>query len=232
MDWVRNKKRRDFKLEHGDRVLAFDVGQRDLGVCEVIVDMRHRPPLEVMDWRVTDLGSNKVSDTVIAFTKLVRSGKWDGVRACVIEQQDRINTKMVAMSHAIQSSLLTQYPDMHVVFASSSQKFGVFKTMSGIEQLVHDEKARAGASSYEKKKIRKLNSIRLARHILSLLPEHDMFIERLDDEKAGKKDDLADSFVYALAFVYKNEDLHDLRSFAYKNALSRSSSITNYMVIE
>jgi len=214
--WVRSKKKRDHVLNHGDRILAFDVGQRDLGVCVVVVDKALRPPLRLEQWEVVDLGSGgTVRDSVRAFCQLVHSGRWDDVDVCVIEQQARVNIKMVALSHSIQASLLTHRPGMRVVFASSCHKFSVFQGMPGVDELVLSEKGATGekstTSAYAQKKIRKVNAIRLVACLLASMPDHQAFAEQMAQAKAHQKDDLADSLVYAAAYVFKNEDLGDTR---------------------
>lgn len=208
--WVRPKSTRTKRLEQGDLVMAFDVGQRHLAECVLKVDTTKRPPFDIIEWCMCDLGSTKTSECVEKLvTRCITRDTW-GKRACrfvIIEQQDRKNPTMVAMSHAIQSVLLMRSAELgnstEVLFASAAHKFSVFKNMGSV-LLVVDEKGTHG----QRKGIRKKNAVRIASAVLdSMRPATDTFIDLLNRTKANQKDDLADAFVYASSFIYKNEPI-------------------------
>ena len=169
------------------RVLAFDVGQRDLGCC--LVDrLPDGSTFRVIDWDVLDHGPGPVRLAVSGFCGLVHRW-WRGCTAvdiCVIEQQTNVNKKMLALSHAIQAAVCVHSPHTQVVFASP-------KTILPRATTVDVQ------SPYRRKKARKENSIRVATALLASDPEHASWLELLQNARAGIKDDLADSLLYAVA---------------------------------
>lgn len=204
MKWKRLTRRRTggVDLEPGDTVLAFDVGFGHLAECMVRFTPETNPPFELLEWNLIDLDAKKTADAVAAFVALAlgRRGYWPQVSHVVIEQQDKVNTKMVAMSHAIQATIAA-LGGPRAVFASSRAKFSVFATMVGLD-AVHPYPTSASAS--QRKTIRKNNSIRICKEMLKDMDDTPIeFMEKLV-RGVKKKDDLADAFVYASAFIFKH----------------------------
>ena len=209
--WVRPKKKQRFVLNQGDRILAFDVGQIHLAECVLEVDLTKRPPFHVVEWRINNLGAGTVTQSIETLCSMVkdeikgahRRELWTSVDHIVIEQQDRVNTKMVAMSHALQTALIMIRSKKTPIFASSQHKFGVFRSMKDLPpDLIKDEPKKG--SSYARKKIRKRNSIDLTKAMLRAMGD-ETSISQLETTKADQQDDLADAFVYASGLIYKEE---------------------------
>jgi len=194
-------------LSTGDMILSFDVGQTDMAECVLEVDYSRRPPFQVIEWNILNLGSGTVSDSVAVLFKMIQDRKryWGDMAFTVIEQQDNVNTKMVAISHALESMIMMKGCP-RVMFASSSQKFGPFLHMPGSMVMVHQEPKEMG-SAYACKKVRKNNALVLVREMLHALPVAEG-LPRLNQLKAtiaSQKDDLADAFIYGSAFIYRHE---------------------------
>jgi hypothetical protein len=204
-NWNRVKVKRDYKLENGDKVLAFDVGQIHMAECILEVDLSIRPPMKVLQWNMMNLGGGKVSNTVINLCREAAESKgyWKDCKYIVIEQQDRVNTKMVAVSHALEAVLIMMGCSVPV-FASAPNKFSVFSTMRYMHESIIQTESKE-LSKYKKKRIRKQNSIRLVQSIISGLNHREKLTKQLNNLKSDEKDDLADAFVYAAGFIYKNE---------------------------
>jgi hypothetical protein len=154
-----------------------------------------------------NLGSGTVSDSVVALVKRIQDEPQEmwSANYVVIEQQARINVKMIALSHALQAAMLLGCTEI-ATFASSASKFSVFTKMPGLAgALIRNEPKELSVA--KRKKIRKQNSIDLVNAVLLSLPSEETteYIQQLRDAPADQKDDLADAFVYALSFVYKNE---------------------------
>jgi hypothetical protein len=204
--WRRPKKRvAGVALTTGFRVLAFDVGQIHLAACILVVDLTQRPPFKIESWEMINLETSKVRQAVdklcsVAKTKLA----WLTVDAVVIEQQARINVKMVAMSHALQAILTILNPSVTPKFASSACKFSIFENMKHMDTNII-QIPKSSDTTYVRKRIRKANAVRLARECLEALPDHEQFELLLQLTNKDQQDDLADAFVYASAFIYKNE---------------------------
>jgi len=169
------------------RVLAIDVGQRDLGCCFVERDRNDDSNFTVIDWTVLDLGQGPVRNAVHAFCGLV--SRWKEVDLCVIEQQTNVNKNMLALSHAIQAAVCMHDPRTKVVFASPRTMFACF--------AAGDSEPRA-ASPYQRKKARKKKSVAIATDLLSRKIEHAPWLQKLMTSKTGIKDDLSDSLLYSL----------------------------------
>jgi hypothetical protein len=193
-------------LKQGDYVLAFDIGQTDMAYCLLKYTNKHRPPMEIIDWSIMNIGSGTVTNSVVELCKQVQLQKtWSNVNYVVIEQQARINTKMVAISHALQACLV-MFGCADVRFASSACKFSVFHSMPLVTILKPEPKDK---SVSQRKKIRKLNSILLTYNIIDGIDvssdNASMCCSRFSKAGSSTKDDYADSFVYAAAFIYKHE---------------------------
>jgi hypothetical protein len=203
--WRRLKVKREFKLEHGDQVLAFDVGQIHMAECVLEVDLSRRPPMKVLHWNIMNLGGGKVSNTVINLCNTAKESKryWTECKYILIEQQDRVNTKMVAVSHALEAVLIMMGCSTPK-FSSAPRKFSVFQSMRDIDNSLIQSELK-GLSKYKKKRIRKHNSIRLVTSLIETLHHSDDLIEQLNNTKSDEKDDLTDAFIYAAGFIYKNE---------------------------
>ena len=203
-------------------MLAFDVGFGHLAECMLRFTPETNPPFELLEWNLINLDAKKTADAVAAFVALAlgRRGYWPNVCHVVIEQQDKVNTKMVAMSHAIQATIAA-LGGPRAVFASSRAKFSVFATMTGLD-AVHPYPASASAS--QRKTIRKNNSIRICKEMLKDMDDTPIeFMEKLV-RGVKKKDDLADAFVYASAFIFKHEPIAGQSQFIPKSLPCSSSS--------
>lgn len=166
------------------RVLAIDVGQRDLGCCFV---ERNDSNFDVIDWAVLDLGPGPVRNAVHTFCGLV--SRWQEVDLCVIEQQTNLNKNMLALSHAIQAAVCMHGPRTKVVFASPQKIFARFAVCSTGD---------SGLTPYQRKKAKKKKSVAVATDLLSQEMKHAPWLHKLRNEKSGKQDDLSDSLLYAL----------------------------------
>jgi hypothetical protein len=194
--------------------MGFDVGQIHMARCVVEFEPTTRPPLRVVAWDILDLGSGTIARSVETLTALVRTAErsdsddWKAEHI-VIEQQDRINTKMVALSHALQATLLLHNePNTYIGFASSAKKFSVFESMPGVVDTVLFREPKTQPAA-KRKRVRKQNSINIADALFRALPEtaeHEALYRKFQTIDAGMRDDLADALVYAIAYVYKNED--------------------------
>lgn len=211
--WQRKKSRKKLacSLQQGDKVLAFDVGQIHMGECLLEVDYERRPPFCVKQWNIMNLGSGKLRNTINNLCKEVICNKqyWRECDYIIIEQQDRVNTKMVALSHALQA-VIVMLGCTVPTFASSAHKFSVFKTMPMMPNTIILPEMKT-ASAYKRKKVRKNNSIRLVTNLINAMPstESGALLTHLNDETPrNERDDLCDAFVYASAFIYKCEPLH------------------------
>lgn len=197
-------------LVDGDKVLAFDVGQTDLAECLLVVDTGAWPPFKIQRLGIVDIGSGTVTSSVQSLCSIAVSSKgyWADADFVVIEQQARINTKMVALSHALQACLLTlgmakrrAVPQM-VCFASSLHKFAIFERLGeSCRSLIHPEPR--GGSAQQKKTVRKNNALRLADAMLAAAASGPG-TEALSGIQSGQRDDLADALVHASGFVYRN----------------------------
>lgn len=207
--WRRLKRKASGKhVKTGDRILAFDVGQIHMAQCILVVDTALRPPFRLdkydTDWQILNLGSGKVSDSVHQLCKIVKAKKgeeWKAVDHVIIEQQARINVKMVALSHVL-DSVIQMAGGPRAIFASSKSKFSIFSTMPTMSTLQPEPK---GKSKYQQKKIRKQNAIDITRQMLLAMPDNGCALIKLRDTAKDQRDDLSDSFVYAAAYIYKHE---------------------------
>ena len=191
-------------IKSGDLIMAFDVGQTDMAECVLEVDFTRRPPFKLIEWNILNMGGGTVSSSVSALCTLVKTSKdyWKNNRMVIIEQQDNINVKMVAVSHALEG-IINMNGCENIIFASSAHKFEVFKKMDGSSKLIHEEPKQKGA--YACKKIRKQNALLLVIEMLHAMPEGIPALNKLQATKASQKDDLADAFVYASSFIFKNQ---------------------------
>ena len=205
-EWRRCSRPRKHSLCDGQTVIGFDVGQIHMGRCVLKFNSARRPPISIVSWRMANLGTGTVALSATALVTRVKASpeEWTADYA-VIEQQDRVNTKMIAMSHALQVCLMFNGVD-DVSFASSACKFAVFRKMPGLDGTLIKGEPKS-LSHAKRKKIRKQNSIDVVKAVLGELPYEEVaeFIHLLADTPADQRDDLADAFVYALAFIYKNE---------------------------
>lgn len=212
--WRRVKRpRTQTGLEPGHLVMGFDVGQIHMAKCTLQYDDSLRPPVRVVSWDIVNLESGTVAKSVENLAKVIRTAEADSADSwtanhIIIEQQDRVNIKMVAMSHALQATLLMHNdPEAYVGFSSSAKKFSVFDDMPGVrDQIVFTEPK--GQTRAKCKKVRKQNSINIVRALFRAMPEtdeHKAFLAKFNATPADQRDDLADALVYALAFIYKNE---------------------------
>jgi len=209
--WVRLKRKPKCKqLRTGDRILAFDVGQIHMAQCLLVVDLAARPPFYISDvyedWHILDLGNGKVSDSVEQLCQIATTTKreqWSKVDYVVIEQQAVTNVKMVAMSHVL-DAVIQMIGGPRARFASSVHKFNVFKTMTDMTLLRPEPKDK---SVHTQKKIRKQNSIDLTAAMLNAIPNSMWAQVQLREISADKRDDIADAFIYASAYIYQNEPM-------------------------
>jgi hypothetical protein len=206
--WFRvSKSRGKNKIDHGDVILAFDVGQIHLADCMLKVNMDKRPPFDVIKLGMTNLGSKSVRESIDALCTLLKNGdkdEWKEANFILIEQQARINTKMMAMSMGL-SAALTMFVGPTPIFLSSVHKFNTLKQLSGMAEDIILMENKTNSKSVNKS-IRKNNSIRVTRAVFNAIGDdvesHNTLFELV---KANERDDLADAFVYACSFVYKGE---------------------------
>jgi hypothetical protein len=189
-------------LEHGDSVLAFDVGQSDLAECLLTVNTNARPPFRVQTLRIVPLGLGTITESVkqlVHAARLSQQAHWASADFVVIEQQARINSKMVALSHALQAVCLTLNSERQVLFASSVHKLRLFESLGPHCASLIDAEPKGG-SVQKRKTIRKKNAVRIATTLLDAGGGSAVIIEA----KPGHRDDLADALVHASGFVYRN----------------------------
>lgn len=203
--WRRAKKHRKIILEENQVVLAFDVGQINMAECMLRVNLQKRPPFDIIHWALINLEKGSVCNTVKSMCTLINDGSkshWKEADHIIIEQQARVNVKMISLSHALQACLLMYNPKASPVFVSSVHKFNIYRQMPLFDQsLVQDIKT-TGSSVYLDKKRRKQSSINITNTLMEAYPDnacaHGYHV-------ASKQDDLADCMIYASAFIYKNE---------------------------
>jgi hypothetical protein len=208
LSWRRSSRtKKTHNIEDGMIILGIDVGQIHLAECVLKVDLSRRPPFTVMHWEVINLGSGTVSKSVKQLCLVARLKPfWKSADFVIIEQQKRKNTKMVAMSHAIEAVMLMLNKERVCLFASSVAKFNIFRKMTSLgpsTSLIHEEPK--DGTPYQKKKVRKCNAIRIIDALLGETKESEIFQLLFQNTPSNQMDDLADAMVYAVAFIYKNE---------------------------
>lgn len=176
--------------------MAIDIGVKNLAVCVLSTTCgRCKVPLEelaarvermeCLHWGVHSVESKRLTsgqlDAAIAwFTSQRQLFEVDVV---VIEQQ--MTARMKALSVALYTCIKLSYPDAGVYFQSASKKLSW-----RISDLFQDYSLK---SYYQ----RKQTAVRIASHLISTQPR---MVAVWDQHK--KKDDLADSLLHALAFLF------------------------------
>lgn len=174
------------------RVASFDIGLKNTSVC--VLDLNGNS-FQIKKWQIISIRGKNISDYTCDIIDKLRKMTFGIVDNVLIEQQINRNTQMKVLSHIVQAYFICEVkvPPSNVEFVSP--KLRIHSSDINYRQIVNEVKQRLDLENVYSRKEFKTISVMLARHFLS---EHRDWLEFL--EKTDKKDDLADSFVQAMAW--------------------------------
>jgi hypothetical protein len=207
-------RKREFKT--GDALLGVDIGMRDLATCGVRVIPQNTElkegeidaPFQIFDWQLNDLQTSSVSDACLRLTHLIYANRelWCSCDHVEEELQSAMfGSNMVAVAHSFQSAItgiaLAEGKKPPVVsFPSSVHKLHPF-VEAGFE-LPFDDQDKSKTPA-QRKRARKKNSVWVCEKILKDILHDEANYYKIRHADADHKDDLADSFVYAVGPIYR-----------------------------
>lgn len=178
------------------RVASFDVGLKNMSFC--VIDF-NKNDFIIKKWSNISLRGKNVSDYTIDVIEKLRSHNFGCLDYVLIEQQINRNTQMKVISHVLQTFFLCDLnlQNHRVQFVSPKKRLDMSSPFHGtVVQFCKDQMA---LNSVYTRKEYKLLSISIAEKYLSSENQKywkDFFFS------SKKKDDLADSFVQAIAWNF------------------------------
>ena len=173
----------------GDRIVGIDFGKErnQMVVCKLKVDSSREDGFRIIAWDAIDLGKvTSLRHAIDVFATLdppgILAAEW-----VLLEQQSARNRFCYGFAHSILMWYKILYPDTHVRFVSPRSKFTI---------LDSKQKYKCGNSYYAQKKW----AVHVCKSLIELQPEEQVKVFHTWE----KKDDLADAFLYARAFLNEN----------------------------
>lgn len=178
------------------RVASFDIGLKNMSFC--VIDFNNND-FNIKKWTNLSLHGKNISDFTKDIIEKLRMHSFGCLDYVLIEQQINRNTQMKVMSHVIQTFFICdlKIQPHRVQFVSPKKRLDMSSPIHGtVVQFCKDELALN--DSYTRKEY-KMISVAIAEKYLGrekLLYWKQFFVA------SPKKDDLADSFVQAIAWNF------------------------------
>lgn len=211
MDCLENEEIKcdDLNTIPNTKIIAWDVGTRDLAMCCVEIigwNDQQIPIVKIRRWEMFSLtGKTLINDQCASLVMLMNSLRdfLQDVKYHIIEIQFN-NPTMKVISFCIQCLTLQILSDSSinpvVRFMGSGTKFSTFQKKINITFPHDTTKAESNAKKYA---MTKKNSVFLCEFLLDI---SDLSTEKefLLKQKQGKRDDYADCFGLAITYAVKN----------------------------
>lgn len=178
-------------IKSGDIVVGFDFGRlkNHIVAARIRVNESHADQYELISWDIYNFETPTLRKKLQSLVEIQMEGDW-----FILETQTRTNTQCFVLAHALETMLLCRNVPPSHIFSSSSK--GKFKILDAEEKFKPAAKKMSHA-------IMKKWAVNLTTHYLKTQQGCELFYSM------KKKDDLADAFLYAVAFVKKNSNMRD-----------------------
>lgn len=206
-----------FDIKPGQIICGFDFGSKynHIVYCMICVDADHPDGFRILHWDFVDFGTNAaMSDISYGIAELLREGfVFFNCDWYMLESQPLRNHRTFCIAHMLQTALFSHHPDhrkQNVRMVKSATKFTILdpanEYLPASPQTTSKSKPLTKKSLASRKyRIRKKWAVQICRALIANQSEESC--KKFTSSK--KKDDLADAFAYAVAFLKQNHDQDD-----------------------